>query len=639
MVSDLSAGLATRLDDEVDDSSPTRSAAPTDPPRVPRSTLRGWLPVASAVVIMCALALLIAFPVGFSAGRADPQGGGYYQRLADGYLHGELGIRERPPQSLLELDDPFDPATNHDFLDRYGRWDATLAGDRLYYYWGPAPVAVVVVPLRLVGIHVTETDMGILAALVIIVVIGLLVRRISQRWPMPPWLEFFTTLGLAAFFSGFHLLRNVAIWQATVLVAGALGMIALYQFVCAALAPRERAARHWLIGGVALALAIGTRPTYAVFCLVPLGFLGVRYLWQRRDGVAARTMARPLTFALAPTAIVLVMFFAYNQARFGSPTDFGLSRVLSPSSNTSTLTFSSLSYALPNAYYYLVRPLSLAPVFPFLSFDGFRWPFQTPHEYAEYEPVLGILTTSPLLLLGMVVVVRGAFVRRARRDDRFTVTAVLVAVALIMVAIVSTGFFSATQRYRVEPDVLLTAAAVVAVSLVWSFLRRAGTRRLFVAVVGVLAAFSALVSVLGAYHGHMPFSPARNAFGNELAAIGEPVEDVTLADAPYVTVEPQTDLTGPVALDDGFLLQADGRLDVYARGDCAVRIELDRDTRDREPMTLTGNRATRIEIHPMRVVIEVPPGADHRVIKLTMTRYDGWPFTAFTGGRSTYDCS
>jgi hypothetical protein len=56
-------------------------------------------------------------------------------------------------------------------------------------------------------------------------------------------------------------------------------------------------------------------------------------------------------------------------------------------------------------------------------------------------------------------------------------------------------------------------------------------------------------------------------------------------------------------------------------------------------VTLTSDSNARIEIHPTRAVIEVPPGADHRVIPLGMIRYDGWPFTAFTGGRSTYDCS
>ena len=224
-----------------------------------------------------------------------------------------------------------------------------------------------------------------------------------------------------------------------------------------------------------------------------------------------------------------------------------MTRVLSPSSNTSKLTFSSLSYTLPNADHYLVRPWSLKPVFPFLSFDAFQWPFQTPHDYAEYEPVLGILTTSPLLLLGMVVVVRGAFVRRARRGDRFTITTVLVAVVLVMVAIVSTGFFSATQRYRVEPDVSLTAAAVIAISLVWSFLHRTVTRRVFLTVVGVLAVFSVVVAVLGAYHGHMPFH--RLATGSVTSSPrSQPIEDVTLADVPYVTAEPQKDLTGPVPL-------------------------------------------------------------------------------------------
>ncbi len=67
---------------------------------------------------------------------------------------------------------------------------------------------------------------------------------------------------------------------------------------------------------------------------------------------------------------------------------------------------------------------------------------------------------------------------------------------------------------------------------------------MFIAGVGVLAVFSVVVAVLGAYHGHMPFSPARNGFGDELAAIGQPIEDVTLADAPYVTVEPQKDRHG-----------------------------------------------------------------------------------------------
>ena len=591
-------------------------------------------------MIVGAILLLIALPRGFSAGSADPQGGGYYQRLADGFLHGELGIRDRPPQWLVHLDDPFDPPSNRQFVDRYGRWDATLSGDRLYYYWGPVPVIMFVVPLRIVGIHVTETDIGILAALVIVVFIGLLVRRIADRWPIPPWLEFFTALGLAAFFSGFHLLRYVAIWQATVLVAAAFGTIALYCFVCAALAPPgTRVVRHWLLGGIALALAVGTRPTYLMVCLVPVALLGVRFLKQRGDGVSARTMVRPLTLALAPTAVVMIIFLAYNQARFGSPTDFGLTRVMSPSYNLTKIKWSSLSYTLPNAYYYLVRPLSLAPVFPFLAWDSFQWPFHTPPDYAYNEPVVGILTTSPLLVLGVIIVARGSFARRVRRDARFIVAALLVVLALLAVLLIGTALYGATQRYRIEPDLFLTAAAAAAISLAWSFLRSDAARRAFLACVGVLSVFSVVLAILAAYPGHFPFTVPPNGFGRELASIGQPIEDAALSSSPYVLVEPSVGNTGPFTLGYGFLLFPEGRLHVYARGDCAVRMVLDRDLRDRLPITMTSDRPTRIRVSPRRVIIEIPPGDDHQVITLDTTRYDGWPFTAFLSGHSTYDCS
>ena len=218
--------------------------------------------------------------------------------------------------------------------------------------------------------------MGILAALVIIVVIGLLVRRISQRWPMPPWLEFFTTLGLAAFFSGFHLLRNVAIWQATVLVAGALGMIALYQFrVRHARAEHARRttlahrrsgprARHRDSSHVR-----GVLPGTPRFPGSALPVAAARRSRGTHDGPPTRLRAR--ADRDRPGHVLRLQ-----------PGSLRLTDRLRPEPGVesleqqSTLTFSSLSYTLPNAYYYLVRPLSLAPVFPFLSFDGFRWPFQ-----------------------------------------------------------------------------------------------------------------------------------------------------------------------------------------------------------------------------------------------------------------------
>jgi hypothetical protein len=343
--------------------------------------------------------------------------------------------------------------------------------------------------------------------------------------------------------------------------------------------------------------------------------------------------------ALGPAVLALLLFAAYNQARFGSPTDFGLTQTLSPVYDQSLRPLTSLGYTLPNAYYYLVRPLSLGPVFPFLSYDAFRYPFGTPASYSFNEPVLGILTTSPLLVLGVVVTVRAAIARRARRDVRFTMSAALLVSGLITVLAVSTSIYGATQRYRVETDLLLTAAAVAAISLAWSFLRSAKVRRVFTWVVGVLAVCSLVVAVLAGYQDRWPFTDERNGFGTALADVTSPISDVALSGAPYVTMEPAAKHSGPLTLGDGFLLYPTARLLVHARGDCAVRVVLHRDLRDLQPLSVAAHGKAHVDVSRREIVIDVPPGGDTQVVPLTTTRYDGFPFTNITSGESSYDCA
>jgi hypothetical protein len=595
--------------------------------------------VTAAVVIVCGLIMMISFPRGFSAGLADQDGGGYYQRLADGFLHGELSIRDRPPQWLVDDPDHYNPRVSTQWADRYGRWDSILWGDRVYYYWGPAPVVLFVVPMRILGIHATETDIGIAAALVLAIAVGLLVRRIASRWPMPWWLEFFLTLGLAATFSAFHQLRNVAIWQATVLAAGAFGMLALYGFVSAALAPAgsRRALWWWFFGGATLACAIGTRPTYAAFALVPLAFIAIRYLRRRGGGVTLRSTVGPLVAALGPVVAVGVVFALYNQARFGSPTDFGIAHQLSPSVNQSTVVQSSLAYLLPNAYYYLVRPVSFSPAFPFLAYDAFQWSFHLPTDYNYNEPVLGVLTTSPLLVLGMLVVLRGAFARRARRDLRFVIAATLTILGFATVAAVSVSIFGAVQRYRVEGDLLFTAAAIAAVSLAWTFLRGRRVRRIFAGGVVALSVVSITFAVLTAYQNHYPFTGGLNWFGKGLASITQPLQDAALASKPYVSIEPVAELQGPFRLNEGTSLYPNARIDVFRNGECPVRIVLDRDPHDREPLSVSAGGLAHVDVSPKHIVLEVPAGVGE-ILPLTTLRYDGGYITKIQSGTSTYDC-
>jgi hypothetical protein len=112
-----------------------------------------------------------------------------------------------------------------------------------------------------------------------------------------------------------------------------------------------------------------------------------------------------------------------------------------------------------------------------------------------------------------------------------------------------------------------------------------------------------------------------------------------LQGSPYVVVEPVARAEGPVTLANGFLLFAPGRIHVYARGDCAVKIVLQRDPRDLQPLSMSARGVAHVDVSNRRVVIEVPPGKDHTIVPLETTRYDGWPFTDINTGSAGYDCS
>jgi hypothetical protein len=69
-----------------------------------------------------------------------------------------------------------------------------------------------------------------------------------------------------------------------------------------------------------------------------------------------------------------------------------------------------------------------------------------------------------------------------------------------------------------------------------------------------------------------------------------------------------------------------------------VRVVLQRRHGDTVPLEITSEEA-RVEPSPTEVVVTVPPGPDHRAVKLFTTRADGQTLTDFVGGTSTYDCS
>src|SRR5579883_560800 len=79
---------------------------------------------------------------------------GYYTRLTESFLNGQLSFLETPDPSFLQLKDPYDPQFNLESPYRFH--DASLYKGKWYIYFGVMPVFLLWLPAKAFGLTMTE---------------------------------------------------------------------------------------------------------------------------------------------------------------------------------------------------------------------------------------------------------------------------------------------------------------------------------------------------------------------------------------------------------------------------------------------------------------------------------------------------
>jgi len=127
-------------------------------------------------------------------------------------------------------------------------------------------------------------------------------------------------------------------------------------------------------------------------------------------------IGRALAFGI-PLAAGAIGLMAYNQARFGSPLDFGYRYLITgPTIPQDPSRSSSLDYVLPNTYQYLLRPLQVERDFPYVRVAWVKndaWPawIDLPPDYFYTEPVASLLLAVPLTVLALAAGLRSLWLR------------------------------------------------------------------------------------------------------------------------------------------------------------------------------------------------------------------------------------
>jgi hypothetical protein len=472
---------------------------------------RSWTRKAVIVVLLSVLVVLAVYVRSAgSYGKAlapqssfAPKQRSFQNEIADAFLAHQLSLRIHPPEGLARLRDPYEPSVNYRYQGDLG--DLSLYKGKLYAYFGPAPAILLYIPFRVLQAGDMTPPLATLLFCTVGFLFSLALFRALVLWccgRIPPWMYVAAvfTLGLGTPVAWMiHVGRD---YEATIACGYMLLFAGLYFLARGALASPNAGALA--VGGAALGLAVGARPTMAVAGV----FILAAAIYVVRTSPTPKRRNLSLVALLAPYATIGVLLAFYNYARFDSILEFGQSYQLA-GLNPQTYPFGRLSYVPRGLYYYLLSPGRVLGDAPYLflrkstiNYDLLR---AGGHAYM-IEPIAGLLTSMPAAVVGyLLLAIR--FRGTTRRFPRVVPVIVVLLVPSVMVLLlISYRFQSATMRYDLEFAPLIVLGSLLG----WVAWNRNSGRSSRSGAFGN-AAWLAAVAVSVAFNVAITFTPCRVA--------------------------------------------------------------------------------------------------------------------------------
>lgn len=411
-----------------------------------------------------------------------------YNQLADAFLHFHLWVA-RVPEGVLGLGNAYNPAQRPAFFDSYP--DYSLYGHFLYITWGPAPVLIFLVPLHLLGFEPSASVIGIPFAVgglgFALATLRAIVRQVGE---VALWICALAGITLACASVLPYVVRFPLVYHQAVMSGYCFAMAGAWLGVSAVVDHRASLKRLSLMS-LCFGLATGSRPTLGLLALllVPI-YMSLRATRPRRGLLAA---------LLVPFGACVLLLAAYDQARFGSPLDYGTKYQLA-GINQYTAHFGKLSFLPPGLWSYLIAPPRLTALFPFISinYPQVSYPFGLPAHYNPLsEETGGMLAMAPIAIF----VVALPFIWRRRPAWLGSLSPLLLTMAcagVACIAFLAYEIYTTSERYETDFMSLILFGAL-AVWLVLSSRMRGRGARLVKLGGGLLAVWSCITGMAISY--------------------------------------------------------------------------------------------------------------------------------------------
>ena len=411
-----------------------------------------------------------------------------YTRQFDAFMKGQIELDLPVDPRLAALENPYDPAARRESGASYS-WDYAFFDGKYYSYFGIAPILTVHAPIHALTGKLPNIPLTcLILAIAAVITTSLAYREIVLRFIKKPNLWLFL-LGLAGAVcaSGVYLgvlcsdMYYVAVLSAQV-----------FSMAFVALAVRSmREEKLWarmimlVLAALALTLTVWSRPTVALMCVAVFP-LFIEFIFKIKKDTLKDGILTVSSFALPLIAGAIAVMW-YNNARFGSPLDFGANYQLTVSDvSLNTIDF---KYLFSSFFSYFLCPMWQTDAKPFIEMQRIMvLPSGSRYFYADRY--CGVFAYG--LPLGIIAYPRLALIEKHRGERDVWKTAVVCVTALLALGIAFSDFClgGVNMRYVYDISVILTLiSAAVLINLTE---KSEGVEK---PIFGVLTAILSIVSI------------------------------------------------------------------------------------------------------------------------------------------------
>lgn len=313
--------------------------------------------------------LLLEYPL---KGSVDDYG--CYVQTFDAFQKGRLDIDTEYDLSVLEsLENPYDYSARKDATgEKYGVfWDRAFYNGKLYSYFGVAPIILLYYPVFFLTGKVLSDSLA--AALLseifcclAVALVFLLCKRMEKKPPLLLALVFAAALPFGSLV--FPTLTNANFYHIAVLSGMTFVMAFFVSFLCATETPDGIKRKIiFALSGFSVAAIVASRPNMVLYVLIAIPFM---FSVIKKCEYGKKSLIGDISAFSVPMLVGGVLIMLYNNARFGSPFDFGTAYQLTVT-DTSRYSF-ELSMLVPSIYHYLLQRPSLNDIFPYLHMTNVR---------------------------------------------------------------------------------------------------------------------------------------------------------------------------------------------------------------------------------------------------------------------------